>query len=234
MYGNVWSNMSKLWWHVALWSIHVSGVWKVALSFSNLNFSHVEHVLPHITKLYQKAIMQHVSITSKHYHMHYHRCYCTVSLSLTWIGHNWTCYHNFTICYHTCFHTFPLNLALFGGYLQQVTTCYHQFFKKILMYIFFINLSAMHGNLFQIAPKSCYTERKCMVTHVVTHWSYDNAFHYGWRSNALEKYKTFWTLDGGTMFLKNKLVTFLSCFDEILFMHQVALSFSVAFWEFFN
>ena len=50
----------------------------------------------------------------------------------------------------------------------------------------------------------------------------------------MEKYKTFTTFDGGALFLKkdlfvSNLVTFLSCFDETLFMHQVALSFTVAF-----
>ena len=35
------------------------------------------------------------------------------------------------------------------------------------------------------------------------------------------------------LFVSN-LVTFLSCFDENLFIHQVVLSFTVAFREFFN
>ena len=60
----------------------------------------------------------------------------------------------------------------------------------------------------------------------------------GWRSNAMEKCKTFEPLMEDVV-LKKKLVCFkschlLSCFDEVLFMHQVVLSFTVAFWEFFN
>ena len=50
----------------------------------------------------------------------------------------------------------------------------------------------------------------------------------------MEKCKTFETLMEGHCFLKKKLVSFksyrlLSCFDEVLFMHQVVLSFTVAF-----
>ena len=50
----------------------------------------------------------------------------------------------------------------------------------------------------------------------------------------MEKCKTFEPLMEGHCFLKinlfiSNLVTFLSCFDEILFMHQVVLSFTVAF-----
>ena len=50
----------------------------------------------------------------------------------------------------------------------------------------------------------------------------------------MEKCKTFETLMEGHCFLKKKLVCFkschlLSCFDEVLFMHQVVLSFTVAF-----
>ena len=46
-------------------------------------------------------------------------------------------------------------------------------------------------------------------------------------------------LSWGTLFLENKLVCFkscdlLSCFNEILLMYQVVLSFTVAFWELFN
>ena len=33
-------------------------------------------------------------------------------------------------CYHRRYHTFSLSLAWFGGYLQWVTTRYHQFKKK--------------------------------------------------------------------------------------------------------
>ena len=33
-------------------------------------------------------------------------------------------------CYHTCYRTFSLSLAWFGGSLQRVTTRYRHFFKK--------------------------------------------------------------------------------------------------------
>ena len=38
--------------------------------------------------------------------------------------------------YHTRYRTFSLSLAWFGDYLQQCTTRYRQFFKKILICIF--------------------------------------------------------------------------------------------------
>ena len=55
----------------------------------------------------------------------------------------------------------------------------------------------------------------------------------------MEKCKTFVPLMEGHCFLKNKLACFkschlFSCFDEILFMHQVVLKIAVAFVEFFN
>ena len=48
------------------------------------------------------------------------------------------------------------------------------------------------------------------------------------------KIKTFLAFDGETLFLKTKLfvsnlVTFLSCFNETLFMYQIALTFTVIF-----
>ena len=32
--------------------------------------------------------------------------------------------------YHTRYRIFSLSLAWFGGYLQQITTCYRQIYKK--------------------------------------------------------------------------------------------------------
>ena len=33
----------------------------------------------------------------------------------TWIANNAARYHNFTVCYHMCYHTFSLSLAWFGA-----------------------------------------------------------------------------------------------------------------------
>ena len=48
-----------------------------------------------------------------------------------------------------------LSLACFGDYLQRVITGDRQLFRKILIYIFFINLTGMCGKPLQIAPKQC-------------------------------------------------------------------------------
>ena len=142
MYGNAWTNMFKLWWRVALWPIHVCRVWKVTLSFNNLNFSHVERVATHYNTLQ------------------------------TWIGHNATRYHSFNALPHVwpyisviltgvgnaLPHALPYifsEICLFLDYLQRVTTCYRQFFKKIIHIHFFINLTVTRGNTLQIAPKPC-------------------------------------------------------------------------------
>ena len=58
-------------------------------------------------------------------------------------------------CSHARYRTFSLIVAWFGGYLQRVTTRYHHFFKKILIYIFFINFTLTRGNPLQIALKPC-------------------------------------------------------------------------------
>ena len=60
----------------------------------------------------------------------------------TWIGHNATYYqtwigHNATLTrYHTHYRTFSFSLAWFGGYLQQITTRYHQIYIKMYINIF--------------------------------------------------------------------------------------------------
>ena len=70
--------------------------------------------------------MQRITITSTRYYTRYH----TFSLSLAWIGHNTAHYHNLT-CYQTRYHTFSLSSILwFWDYLQRVTTCYRQIYKK--------------------------------------------------------------------------------------------------------
>ena len=59
----------------------------------------------------------------------------------------WMHYH---ICYYTHYHILSV-ICLILCYLQQVTTCFCQFFKKLID-IFFINLTVPHGNPLQIAP----------------------------------------------------------------------------------
>ena len=48
-----WHFLTKVWYFfkASLWPIHVCRVWKVALSFSNLNFSHVVLVTTHYKTL---------------------------------------------------------------------------------------------------------------------------------------------------------------------------------------
>ena len=68
----------------------------------------------------------------------------------TWLGHNAMRYHDLdTLPYALPYIFFEICLIL--GYLQHVTTRYRQFFLKDSIYIFFINLTVMHGNLLQIA-----------------------------------------------------------------------------------
>ena len=74
----------------------------------------------------------------------------------TWLGHNATRYRDL----NTLPHALPYALAyifsencLILGYLQRVTTCYRQFFTKIVYIYFFINLTVTHGNPLQIAQK---------------------------------------------------------------------------------
>ena len=60
-----------------------------------------------VTTYYQilktwKVIMQRVTISSTRYHSSYH----TFSLSLTWIGDNSTCHHNFNLLPHTLTYIF--------------------------------------------------------------------------------------------------------------------------------
>ena len=89
MYGNAWSNTLSLWWNVALWPTHVYRVWKVAISFSNLNFSHVECFTSHYQALQ------------------------------TWVGHDATRYHNFNALPHALsyiFHDFPVFGLFTTGY----------------------------------------------------------------------------------------------------------------------
>ena len=82
---------------------------KVAMWFSNLNFSQIERVTTH---------------------------YQTIQ---TWIGHNVMRYHNFiSLPYalpHALLHIFSWS-SMVWGYLQRVTTRYRQIDKKIYYYYF--------------------------------------------------------------------------------------------------
>ena len=73
--------------------------------------------------------MQRVTITSTRYHTRYRK----FSLSLTWIGHNATRYHNFNVLLYALLYNFP-QFSMVSGYLQSVTTCYRQIYK-IYIYI---------------------------------------------------------------------------------------------------
>ena len=63
-----------------------------------------------------QTIMQRVTITSMRYHTHYHMRYHAFFLSLTWGGHNATCYHNFNLLSHTIPNIFT-QLSMVWGYL---------------------------------------------------------------------------------------------------------------------
>ena len=121
--------------------------------------------------------MQRVTITSMCYYMRCLKHYRTFSLSLTWVGYNAMHYHNFNVLPNAI----PYNFTQFSMVLRLFAKRYHAlpsiFLKKILIYIFLINLTVTRGNALQIAPKPCWTEWKHI--RLVTHWSYGNAFHYG-------------------------------------------------------
>ena len=92
--------------------------------------------------------MQRVTITSTRYHTRYRK----FSLSLTWIGHNATRYHNFNVLLYALLYNFP-QFSMVSGYLQNVTTCYRQIYKKyIYINIFFDKMRVTRGNLLQISP----------------------------------------------------------------------------------
>ena len=65
----------------------------------------------------------------------YHMRHRTFSLSLTWVDHNAMRYHNFNVLLHAL----PYNFSQFSmvwGYLQRVTTRYHQIYKQYILIIF--------------------------------------------------------------------------------------------------
>ena len=109
-------------------------------------------MLSHITKLYKHglAIMQRVTITSTRYHTRYHTRYNTFSLSLTWIGHNAKCYHNFNVLLHALPYIFS-KFSMVRGYLQRITTRYHQIYKKVYINTFLKKMMVARSNALQIA-----------------------------------------------------------------------------------
>ena len=108
------------------WICHV---WKVVISFSNLNFSHIELVTTHYQTLQ------------------------------TWVGLNATRYHSLNALPHafphTSLYTFS-EICLVLGYLQRVTTPYrhmvtcevtHWSYGNVLYYVLSIlNWEKMYGN----------------------------------------------------------------------------------------
>ena len=114
---------------------------KVAISFSNLNSSHIERV-------------------TTHYH--------TLQ---TWISLNLTRYHSLNALPHALPHASLYifsEICLVLGYLQRVTTRYRHFFFKKYKYIFFINLTVTCGNALQIAPN--HVKLAAWPIHVCRVW----------------------------------------------------------------
>ena len=87
-----------------------------------------ERVTRHYKTL-QTFIGQRINITSTRYYT----CYHTFSPSLTWVGYNATCYHNFNVLPHLLPYIFSKN-KIVRSYLQRVTIKFikslHSFLKK--------------------------------------------------------------------------------------------------------
>ena len=94
-------------------------------------------------------MMQRVTITSTRYHTRYHMRYHSFSLSLTWIGHDTKRYHNFNVLLQALLYIFS-KFSMVWGYLQRVTTRYHQIYKKIYINTFFKKMTVTRGNALQI------------------------------------------------------------------------------------
>ena len=73
--------------------------------------------------------MQQVTKTSTRCHTRYHMRYRTFSLSLTWLGHNATRYHNFNVLPHAIPYIYT-QFSIVWEYLQRVTTRYHEIYEK--------------------------------------------------------------------------------------------------------
>ena len=99
-------------------------------------------------------MMQHVTITSTRYH----RRYCTFSLSLTWLGYNLAHYHNFNVLPHALPYIF-FKFGMVWGYLQHVTMCYRQIYKKLYINIFFKKITVACGNALQASKTRQISEK---------------------------------------------------------------------------
>ena len=93
----------------------------------------------------QKQIGHNALLTSTRCHTRYH----TFSLSLTWIGHNATCYHNFSVLLHALPYIFS-QFSMVCGYLQRITSVTVKFIKKYIL-MFFKRMTVTCGNVLQIA-----------------------------------------------------------------------------------
>ena len=87
-----------------------------------------ERVTKHYKTL-QTFIGQRINITSTRYYTRYP----TFSPSLTWVGYNATCYHNFNVLPHLLPYIFFKN-RIVRSYLQRVTTRYHQIYKNFIFF----------------------------------------------------------------------------------------------------
>ena len=94
--------------------------------------------------------MQDVTISSTRYH--------TLSLSLTWIGQNATSYHNFSVLPHTLLYIFS-QCNMVWGYLQRVTTRYHQIYKKIYINSLFKKMMVARGSASLITQNQAHLRK---------------------------------------------------------------------------
>ena len=85
-------------------------------------------IFEHVTTYYQtlKTWMGHNGIR---YHTRCYTRYHKFSLSLTWIDHDATYYHKFSVLPHTLSYIFS-ERNMIWGYLQRVTTRYRQIHTK--------------------------------------------------------------------------------------------------------
>ena len=92
--------------------------------------------------------MQRVTISSTCYHTRYHTRYSTFSLSLTWIGHNATQYHNFNVLLHAL----PSFSLVWSGTicnaLPRVTV---KFMEKYILIFFLKKMMLTCADALQIA-----------------------------------------------------------------------------------
>ena len=70
--------------------------------------------------------------------MCYHMRHRIFFLILTWIGRNAMRYQNFNVLLHSL-HYILSQFSMVWGYLQRVTTRYHQIYKKYILIFFLKN-----------------------------------------------------------------------------------------------